>query len=110
MSTILISLALVTVVFNQTIADPLRGFSIPLLDLSDQKKRQIIVDKERGQYLGHPSTVLLEDGKTILCVYPKGHGKGGIVYKKSTDGGFTWSKRLRTPPNWVTRRKCIRIR
>ena len=109
MSPILISLALVTVVFNQTIADPLRGFSIPLLDLSDQKKRQIIVDKERGQYLGHPSTVLLEDGKTILCVYPKGHGKGGIVYKKSTDGGFTWSKRLRTPPNWATSKEVPTI-
>ena len=109
MSPILISLALVTVVFNQTIADPLRGFSIPLLDLSDQKKRQIIVDKERGQYLGHPITVLLEDGKTILCVYPKGHGKGGIVYKKSTDGGFTWSKRLRTPPNWATSKEVPTI-
>ena len=109
MGPILILLAQVTSVFIQTIADPLRGFSIPLLDLSDQKKRQIIVDKERGQYLGHPSTVLLEDGETILCVYPKGHGKGGIVYKKSTDGGFTWSKHLRTPPNWSTSKEVPTI-
>ena len=36
----------------------------------------------------------LEDGKTILCVYPKGHGRGGIVYKRSTDGGLSWSERL----------------
>jgi len=23
--------------------------------------------------------VLLEDGRTLVCVYPKGHGQGGIV-------------------------------
>ena len=27
--------------------------------------RQIVVDREPGQYLGHPTTVLLEDGRTI---------------------------------------------
>jgi hypothetical protein len=48
---------------------------------------------------------LLEDGKTILCVYPKGHGRGGIVYKRSTDGGKTWSDRLPTPDNWSTSRE-----
>jgi hypothetical protein len=52
--------------------------------------------------LGHPTTCLLEDGKTILCVYPKGHGRGAIVYKRSTDGGQTWSNRLPTPASWET--------
>ena len=64
--------------------------------------RQVVVDREKGQYLGHPTTCLLEDGKTILCVYPKGHGKGAIVYKRSTDGGLTWSDRLPTPESWAT--------
>jgi Neuraminidase (sialidase) len=76
--------------------------SIPLVDLDKEKKRQVIVDKEKGQYLGHPTTVLLDDGKTILTVYPKGHGKGGLVYKKSEDGGKTWSDRLPTPDSWMT--------
>jgi hypothetical protein len=79
-----------------------RGITIPTIDLSAQKHRQIIVDREKGQYLGHPTTVLLEDGKTMLCVYPKGHGRGPIVYKRSTDGGLTWSKRLPTPKSWAT--------
>ena len=81
---------------------PPRGYSIPLLDLSKQTERQVIVDREAGQYLGHPTTVLLEDGRTILCVYPKGHGKGAIVYKRSSDGGLSWSERLPTPRSWET--------
>lgn len=72
------------------------------LDLADQTARQVIVDREAGQYLGHPTTVLLEDGKTIVTVYPKGHGKGAIQLKRSDDGGLTWSDRLPTPENWTT--------
>jgi hypothetical protein len=60
------------------------------------------VDREKGQYLGHPTTVLLEDGRTMLVVYPKGHGRGAIVMKRSTDGGRSWSDRLPTPVNWAT--------
>lgn len=86
-----------------------RGYSIPLLDLSTQTERQVVVDREKGQYLGHPTTVLLEDGKTMLCVYPKGHGKGAIVYKRSTDGGKTWSDRLPTPESWATSKEVPTI-
>ena len=69
------------------IAQP-RGYSIPLIDLAGQTQRQVIVDREAGQYLGHPTTVLLEDGKTMIIVYPKGHGKGAIVMKRSADAGL----------------------
>jgi len=81
------------------------ALKIQAIDLNDQKERQVIVDREAGQYLGHPTTCLLEDNKTILCVYPKGHGKGGIVYKRSTDAGLTWSDRLPTPKSWATSRE-----
>lgn len=80
----------------------LRSFDIPLLDLAPRADLQVVVDREPGQYLGHPSTCLLEDGRTILCVYPKGHGRGAIVYKRSEDGGRRWSERLPTPPSWAT--------
>ena len=88
---------------------PPRGYSIPLIDLSKQKHRQVIVDREAGQYLGHPSTVLLEDNKTIICVYPKGHGRGAIVMKRSKDGGLTWSDRLPVPENWSTSKETPSI-
>jgi hypothetical protein len=79
-----------------------RGYTIPLIDLAAQTERQVVVDREPGQYLGHPTTVLLEDGRTIIAVYPKGHGRGPIVMKRSEDGGLTWSERLPVPENWAT--------
>ena len=78
------------------------GYTIPIVDISGEKERQVIVDQEKGQYLGHPTTLLLEDNKTMLIVYPKGHGRGPIVYKRSTDTGLTWSDRLTTPESWKT--------
>ena len=78
------------------------GYTVPIVDISGETQRQVIVDREKGQYLGHPTTVLLEDNRTMLAVYPKGHGRGAIVYKRSTDGGLTWSDRLATPKSWET--------
>lgn len=72
------------------------------VDLDADTARQVVVDREPGQYLGHPTTALLGDGKTIICVYPKGHGRGAILMKRSPDGGKTWSDRLPTPASWAT--------
>lgn len=89
--------------------EPQRGYSIPLVDLAGDKDRQVVVDREAGQYLGHPTTLLLDDGETVLAVYPRGHGRGPIVYKRSTDGGLTWSERLPTPESWDTSRETPTI-
>ena len=78
---------------------------VAFVDLSGDRKRITVVDREKGQYLGHVSTCLLDDGITILAVYPKGHGRGAIVYKKSNDGGRTWGERLPTPASWETSRE-----
>ncbi len=86
-----------------------RGYSIPLIDLASETHRQVVVDREPGQYLGHPTTVLLEDNKTMIAVYPKGHGRGGIVMKRSTDTGLTWSDRLPVPDNWATSKEVPTI-
>jgi hypothetical protein len=87
---------------TDTAAEPSSDTYPITIDLDDHVQRQVIVDREPGQYLGHPTTCLLEDGKTILCVYPEGHGRGAIVYKRSSDGGLTWSDRLATPESWAT--------
>jgi len=86
-----------------------RGYTIPTIDLADDKRRQVVVDREQGQYLGHPTTVLLDDNKTMIAVYPKGHGGGAIVMKRSTDAGLTWSERLPVPANWATSKEVPTI-
>ena len=43
---------------------------IPLIHLAGEKHRQVVVDREKDVYLGHPTTVLLEDQKTMICIYP----------------------------------------
>lgn len=99
MRIVLAALFLVTSISS---ADDLTNSYPKTIDLNEHLDRQTVVDREAGQYLGHPTTCLLEDGKTMLCVYPKGHGRGAIVYKRSNDGGLTWSKRLPTPESWST--------
>ena len=101
----ILCLALWWVALHTAPTEALQNTTIQI-DLSDQTERQIIVDREPGVYLGHPTTCLLEDGQTILCVYPKGHGKGEIIYKRSSDGGLTWSDRLPTPASWQTSKEA----
>ncbi len=79
-----------------------KAYHILTYDISQRKELQTLVDREEGIYLGHVTTVLLEDDRTILAVYPKCHGFGQIVLKKSVDGGLTWSERLPVPPSFTT--------
>ena len=95
--------------FSLLIGSDSRPFTIPTIELNKRTDLQTIVDQEDGIYLGHPSTVLLEDGNTILIVYPKGHGKGEIIYKRSEDGGKTWSDRLMVPHNWSSSKEVPTI-
>ena len=95
--------------FSLLIGSDSMPFTIPTIELNKRTDLQTIVDQEDGIYLGHPSTVLLEDGKTILIVYPKGHGKGEIIYKRSEDGGKTWSDRLMVPHNWSSSKEVPTI-
>ncbi|MBY0754467.1 Ig-like domain-containing protein [Clostridium sardiniense] len=74
------------------------GFTIP--EYKYDSNKQIVIDRESGQYLGQPDMILLDDDKTLFTVYPKGHGLGEVLLKKSTDGGVTWSERLETNPTW----------
>ncbi len=99
---LLVPLLLVSVAMPSIHAAEAPGYTVPVVDLAAETGRQGVVDREPGRYLGHPTTVLLEDGKTLLCVYPRGHGKGAIQLKRSTDAGLTWSPRLPVPENWAT--------
>ncbi len=56
---------------------------------------------DSNDYMAHPDSVLLRNGD-ILTVYPKGHGKGAVLNKISSDGGLSWTGTIEnTPESWV---------
>ena len=70
-------------------AEPPRDYTIPMLDLARENALFTTVERRKG-YLGHPSTVLFRDGKTLLVAYPDGHGRGNLILRRSLDAGGTW--------------------
>lgn len=76
-----------------SVADVEPGFSIPMLDLDKADGVHVVVARDLdqpAQYLGHPTTVLLDDGKTLLAAFPTGHGRGDLRLMTSPDGGRSW--------------------
>lgn len=56
---------------------------------------------DKSLYLGHPDSVLLDNGD-IVTAYPEGHGKGKTILKRSTDDGKTWNAiATATPESFV---------
>ena len=79
------------------------------IDLDGDASRQVTVRQEPRRYLGHPTTLLLPDGATMLCVHPEGHGRGPIVLQRSEDAGQTWSEPLAVPESWATSKETPTI-
>jgi hypothetical protein len=93
-----------------SLAAPARAAAIPTVDLSDDTARQVVVAQGTETiYQGHPTTLLMPDGKTIFCVWTLGHGGSCGPMKRSDDGGRTWSELLPTPENWTQARNCPAI-
>ena len=85
------------------------GYTVPVIDLADQQQRQVVVAKgsESIDYQ-HPTTVLLQDGRTILCPWTHGHGGALGPMKRSPDGGLTWQW-VKTPEDWTEVQNCPTI-
>ncbi|MDU1891542.1 MAG: family 16 glycoside hydrolase [Dysgonomonas sp.] len=84
--------------------------NIKQYDISADTARQVIIAQGTEDiYQGHPTTVLLPDGKTIYCVWTYKHAGPCGPLKKSIDGGLTWSELLDVPENWTTVRNCPTI-
>lgn len=67
--------------------------NLPLIDISGETTRQVIIaDGTEEIYQGHPTTVLMANGKTIYCVWSTGHGGPAGAMASSHDGGLNWSR------------------
>ncbi|MBI1346970.1 exo-alpha-sialidase [bacterium] len=84
---------------------------LPLLDLSDDASRQVVIAAGTPTlYQGHPTTVLMPDGKTIYCVWCVNHGGAAGPMARSDDGGKTWTRMDDTlPAGFKTHQNCPSI-
>jgi len=81
---------------------------LPVVDLSGQKDRQVVVAAGTDQvYQGHPTTLLMPDGKTIFCAWTLNHGGHSGPMARSDDGGKSW-KRLdgQLPNAFASHQNC----
>ena len=84
--------------------------ALPVVDLSGEVERQVVVEPGTPEiYQGHPTTVLLPDGRSLFAVWTLGHGGPCGPMKRSDDGGRTWSPLLPVPEDWKTVRNCPAI-
>ena len=84
-----------------------REIRIPTVDISAESHRRVVVARGTAEtYQGHPTTLLLPDGRTMYCVWTRDHGGPCGPMKRSEDGGLTWSDLLPVPDNWREVRNC----
>ena len=66
---------------------------LPVVDISqDAHRRVIIAQGTKELYQGHPTTLLMPDGKTMFAVWSVGHGGPAGPMACSGDGGLSWTR------------------
>ncbi len=92
-------------------AEVVPAADLPVVDLSNETDRQVVVAAGTAEtYQGHPTTLLMPDGRTLFCVWCVGHGGPGGPMARSDDGGKTW-ERLddRLPEGYASHHNCPSI-
>ncbi|MFV0592219.1 MAG: sialidase family protein [Draconibacterium sp.] len=79
---------------------------LPTIDISQDTIRQIVIAEGTEEvYQGHPTTVLMPDGKTMYCVWSIGHGGFAGPMAVSHNGGIMWKRMDDQLPEGFTKHK-----
>ncbi len=63
------------------------------IDISKDAARHVIIAAGTEEiYQGHPTTLLLPDGRTMFCVWTYNHGGPCGPMARSDDAGLTWTR------------------
>jgi hypothetical protein len=81
------------------------------IDISNEPDRHVIVAAGTEEiYQGHPTTVLMPDGRTMFCVWTYNHGGPCGPAARSDDGGLTWTRIDELmPAEYATHENCPSI-
>lgn len=79
---------------------------LPVVDLSGDTSRQVVIAAgTESVYQGHPTTLLMPDGKTMFAVWCIEHGGFAGPMARSDDGGLTWRRLDASLPEGFTKHK-----
>ena len=88
---LLISIMVVVTTSVRSLAE--NDDKLPVIDISNQTYRHVIIAKgTENVYQGHPTTLLMPDNKTMFAVWSIGHGGPAGPMARSDDGGLTWTR------------------
>ncbi len=66
---------------------------LSVVDISKDTGRHVIIAEGTEKiYQGHPTTLLMPDGRTIFAVWCIGHGGHAGPMARSDDGGLNWTR------------------
>lgn len=87
------------------------GPDLPLVDISGESRRHVMIAAgTESVYQGHPTTLLMPDGKTVFAVWGLDHGGPNGPMARSHDGGLTWTRLDdRLPPGYAKTGNCPSI-
>lgn len=85
--------------------------NVPVVDISGDSWRHVIVAQgTEDLYQGHPTTLLMPDGKTMFCVWCINHGGAAGPMARSDDGGRNWTRLDdQLPSGFKTHQNCPSI-
>ena len=81
------------------------------IDLSGRDELRVIIAQGTPEiYQGHPTAVLLPDGRTLIAVWSNGHGGFAGPMAESTDAGLSWTRiDDRAPEGFRRHKNCPSI-